>query len=504
MQKRFTHILKPVCFSLILLLLTLLISPVLQQKWIEYGSLGDTYVAEGFYDLEKNSIELAVMGSSQTIRSFSCMHLLENYGISAYSPSSGTQPMACTYYYAKRLLKTQQLKAVLIDVSSLYEEVNSSQFNRVTDLAPLSLDKLALLADSSKIIMHKNGKKAAVKHLWTHLLPIIQYHDRWSDLTAADFGLTEEAPFVLRGNTSRLKIKKQKGILVKEGQIDEYDLMQEDQRIYLEKTIQLFQDAGVRVTLIKTPKKDWTYTRMLGASEVAEQYGVDFLDFNTKKLFEAAGLSTKKDFADQEHLNLNGALKLTDYLAEYLSDKVSFNQAVLTEKDAADLAVFHRILEQNRMVTTADPEEFLSLLDDPDYEVFVMYGTDAAEPAYRQLDGALAQAGLTGGLDAAAGVNYAAHIKGGTVEFEELSESAVDYDTEMRNGKTVSLRCNYAKADGTTLLAGDEAAEIKNQGIHIFVFDQTRDLVQRGVTIAENSKGKLVLKTIKMTAEDEE
>ena len=106
MPKPLSRFVKVVCFLLIFFLLFNWVSGILQEKYVAYDTLAETYITDQFNELEPDSIELAFLGSSQIIRGVSCMHLLEDYHISAFSPATGTQPMMCTYYYAQRMLKT--------------------------------------------------------------------------------------------------------------------------------------------------------------------------------------------------------------------------------------------------------------------------------------------------------------------------------------------------------------------------------------------------------------
>ena len=66
-----------------------------------------------FYDEKKNSIEVAVLGSSQLVYGISCMRLLENYGISAYSLATGEQPVLCGYFYLREMTRRQNIKTVI-------------------------------------------------------------------------------------------------------------------------------------------------------------------------------------------------------------------------------------------------------------------------------------------------------------------------------------------------------------------------------------------------------
>lgn len=77
------RIAKAVILPLILLLCVIYLSDILQMKW-KYPCY-ESVVPEQFYDMEKNSIEVCVLGSSQVVYGISGMELYGEYGISAFS-----------------------------------------------------------------------------------------------------------------------------------------------------------------------------------------------------------------------------------------------------------------------------------------------------------------------------------------------------------------------------------------------------------------------------------
>ncbi|MBQ9062706.1 MAG: hypothetical protein IJ121_07815 [Eubacterium sp.] len=440
MSKRTGRILKVVCFLLIFVLLFHTVSSILQEKYIAYDTLAETYITDQFNHLEKNSIELAVLGSSQTVRGISGMRLLENYGISAFTPSTGKQPFMCTYYYAQRLLKTQQLKAAVIDVSMLYEPIKSQWFRRVADAAPWSIDKLRLLWHYAKFRAKKDGTKEALREMWSYLFPVMQFHDRWSTLTEDDFNYEENGPIVFRGNTTRIARNVFDSFIIDGQAIDPDTHPNKYELPYFRRTLNLFRDAGVPVLLIKTPKLGWTRSKSQGVQEIADEYGLDFLDFNTQELYDAAGFDINTDIADQEHLNFSGAFKLTDYLADYLTARYDFTETVPTEQDQADLAAWHALLRKNDLMLTDDAEVFLSCALDKDCTMVVT--VDAGRDIPGILKQKLAEMGFH--TDLFGKESYIGLMSGGTVTFEQTKKGTLDYDTVLPNG--LALRTSFIES----------------------------------------------------------
>ncbi len=343
MSGRSRKTIKGISFVLILCLLVNFLTVVLQEKWVEPESTGDTYIAEGFYQLDKNTIELAILGNSQAIRGFSGMRFLEKFGISSYCTASGAQPMVCTYYYASRMLKTQHMKAAVIEVGSLFESVTKPMIRRVLDPAPFSVDKMWLLWNYTKMIHRTQNLHTVSRHFWTLVFPVVQFHERWEQLTEDDFTWDEAEQFVFRGNTSRNTVKKVSLHLITENtDTDDKTEFKSRQIYYFRRLVELLKKEGIKVILVKTPKTGWSAGQSRLVQETADEYGVPFLDFNKEKLFEDAGFNMDEDFADKEHLNINGAEKLTDYIGSYLKKNVTFTECKITEKDRKELELYHR------------------------------------------------------------------------------------------------------------------------------------------------------------------
>ena len=347
MKEKVIRLTKALCFLTLAVLGLYVISSVLQKKWVEFETTSDTYIVSEFYELEDRNLDIAVIGSSQTVRDISCMRLLEDHHLSAYSLSGSNQPFIASYFYLREFLRYGRPKLVILDTSMLYERISSSLLHRVVDNAPLSINKIMLAYDYAKYVFHKKGLKKAGTEFWSFVFPVIQYHSRWNELTETDFDYKDKNRYIFRGNGLRSKKRKVKlkKILI-DGDEPEPDLRMTDfQLLYFRKLIELCQKEDIQVLLIKTPKGSWSASRSAGVEELAQEYGLDYLDFNRSVLFNAVGLDAAMDFSEPEHLNMLGAFKLTDYLADYVLGKYDFRIAAPTEQDMERLPLYHEFVQ---------------------------------------------------------------------------------------------------------------------------------------------------------------
>lgn len=60
------------------------------------------------------------------------------------------------------------------------------------------------------------------------------------------------------------------------------------------------------------------------AEKIIESRGYAVINFNTRDMIEELELDWKKDFYDPNHVNLAGAEKYTEFLAEYIAKNYKF------------------------------------------------------------------------------------------------------------------------------------------------------------------------------------
>ena len=339
---------KKICLAIlfwgILFVLYLRVNYVLQEKFLQGTS--DTFVTKQFYHLEPDSVDVVFLGSSQNVRGVSCMKLLEDYQISAFSIATSAQPLCATYYYLVETLKKQHPRLLILDMSMLYERVKEDGFRRVCDNAPLSRNKLELMWEHMKYLGQKKGRKEGFRYFMSYLFPIMQFHDRWKELTWTDFEPYQRPNKVYRGNIHHTESKPIEGMVIHEDDPPDDKEMVPNQLENFLRIAEYCKEKDIPLLLIKTPKLAWSWNRSVATRELAQKYGLAFYDFNLQELFEEAGFDESMDFSDQSHVNLRGALKLTDWLGKYMMENYDLPKAELTKKDLEDLEGYHQVLEE--------------------------------------------------------------------------------------------------------------------------------------------------------------
>lgn len=118
------------------------------------------------------------------------LQLYQEEGIRAYTIGSGHQPVMGSYYLLKNALLTQpNIKTVVLEVTELFVQSNEPSYRKVFDYLPLTSVKWEGIQERirwAELQDEEQGTDVAPSAA-EYVLPILSYHDRWSELTYDDF-----------------------------------------------------------------------------------------------------------------------------------------------------------------------------------------------------------------------------------------------------------------------------------------------------------------------------
>ena len=174
-------------FLMLLTIFTLIYLPKRDAEETEVGQVA------GFYQEPKNTLDVLFLGSCNMYSSVSPVLIYEKYGITGYAFCCPDEEMSTSYYYLREALKTQDLKAVVVESLFLTETNNSRRehYNRFAfDYLPISMNKIALALETSareSEFMKKYDQTAPDKLLTFagYMFPLLRYHAR-DDLSRND------------------------------------------------------------------------------------------------------------------------------------------------------------------------------------------------------------------------------------------------------------------------------------------------------------------------------
>lgn len=140
-------------------------------------------VLRGFYALPKNSIDVAVVGTSITFSAFMPMDAWHDYGISSYNYCTNVQFLNSLKYSLKDIERTQNPKVILVDISPfVFDHIVSNpdwsadskalhtKYN--LDSRRYSLDRFNLVDE----ILKDTGDKTTISDYLYYYFDIVRYH----------------------------------------------------------------------------------------------------------------------------------------------------------------------------------------------------------------------------------------------------------------------------------------------------------------------------------------
>ena len=286
--------------------------------------------------------EVIFLGDCEVYESFSPVTLWQEHGIESRVIGTPQQLLWHSYAALAEALERSSPRLVVLSVYALvYDEPQSEAYNRMAlEALPHSRAKWEVMRASL------TEDESAL----SYLLPILRYHDRWSELAWSDVTalLTPYAPVSSRGYLV------QTGVVSAASPLPNHEgaLLPPDPAFgetalgWFDRIATLCESHGVSLILVKAPTDSWRYP-WLEAYEaqtvaLAEQYGIPYYNLLTD--FERIGLDMTTDSYDGGlHLNVAGAEKLSRYFGRILTEKYTLTD---TREDAARVVVWQSEIER--------------------------------------------------------------------------------------------------------------------------------------------------------------
>ena len=297
-------------------LIFMFIQPFFVPKHI--GGDGDlTSIIQGYSKLDKDTLDIVFLGASQTFCGINTKELSDQYGISSYNYASSAQPIATTRFYLENAIKTQSPKLVVIDVCQAVQDDSNPEDKILSwnyDSVNPSFEKFSSLYDILK--------GDAVKAFSYTYCPLFLYHNRWSSIDEKDIGVVIDPDNYIfpqnRGFEPINKVEKQK--LAYNESITECDEIPPENKEAMINIANICDKKNIKLLFIKIPSPIWTKEKSNAIKDFTKSNNIDFIDMYEH--LEEIGIDVSKDFADDQHVNTEGADKVTDYLLNILQDRL--------------------------------------------------------------------------------------------------------------------------------------------------------------------------------------
>jgi len=286
------NLIKSIVFILIFLIMLAILSKIFVKKNNKKVEDMQEKVAKGILAEPENTIDMLVVGDSESYSSFIPLEAWNDYGFTSFVCGTPRQNLPHMFDFIKETCEKQDLKVVLIESNAI--------FRRFT------IDK-------------------SLTEFTYNVFPVFEGHDIWKHLSEQSlFGevnftnIQENKGFYYSRKVK--KVKNNPGIVKTEAS----KRIAIENKLYMKTIKNYCESRGIKVILYSCPSiKNWSYEKHNGIKKLAKELDLDYIDLNLKN--EEIKIDWSKDTRDRgDHLNFDGAKKITKYLGKYLFDKKIF------------------------------------------------------------------------------------------------------------------------------------------------------------------------------------
>jgi len=298
-------------FLLGLLALLAAASAVFQPKDNTHEAGMEEVSANGILAEPENTIDVLVVGDSESYAAVSPMQIWKEAGYTAYVCGTSSQELSYSYTMLDRAFQRQKPKIVILETLAVYRQM---------ELRDVGLDEIS------------------------RRLPIFRYHDRWKSIRANDFGGIPQSSWTSfnKGHWTTKNIDPC-GNDPYMTPTDSTPQIAPLNKWYVRAIKKLCEENGAQLLFLSTPSPiNWNYERHNGIQALAQELDCEYIDLNL--LNEQIKIDWSQDTHDKgDHLNHFGAVKVTQFLTEYLQEK-----AVLEDhRSDPAFAKWHEELKQH-------------------------------------------------------------------------------------------------------------------------------------------------------------
>lgn len=288
-----------------------LLQRLLMPKYVD--DVVEGALIEEYYREENKDFNVIFIGDCEVYENFSPVVLWQEYGINSYIRGSAEQYIWQSYYVLEDTLRYDTPDVVVFNAQSLqFNESQNEAYNRMT------LDGMKWSPSKVKAILVSMKEE---EKFVEYVFPILRYHTRWSELSAADVQyLFADKRVSHNGYYMRVDIKPAENVPGGRPLVD-YRFGDNAWK-YLDKMVSLCEEKGIRLILIKAPSlyPYWYEEYDKQVEEYAAEHELCYINF--LKLQEETGIDYSTDTYDAGlHMNLSGAEKLSRYLGQVLVDE---------------------------------------------------------------------------------------------------------------------------------------------------------------------------------------
>ena len=316
MEKRHFH---PGIFILVLAVSLSFLSSLMTPSFLRKNgmTLSGSTCSVSLSREKRNSIDVLVVGDSESYTSVSPMALWKQYGITSFDVGKAGAKISETKEMLEDALGTQSPQVVLLETNNLFRYKAKTEDEHASVLSDVCYEAF----------------------------PFLRYHNVWKQL------FTNELNGAFKGFKLTSVVRPYTGKTY--GKVVTGNQITPETYVYLNQIKSLCEKKGARLILYSAPSpKCYTKEKTDLLKKVAKKYGLTYLNLNSKT--DQIGINWNTDTRDHgDHLNTSGALKTTAYLGQYLTAKCS----VTGRSGRAETALWNKTYKKYKAAETKALQE---------------------------------------------------------------------------------------------------------------------------------------------------
>ena len=285
-----------------------------------------------FYLEEENSLDVVFMGASDVNTAFAPGLAYEKFGFTSYLYAFDANPGSLYKYQLKEILSKQNPQAIIIEINGfLYPgdyQASEARLRLFVENIPFSLNKL-------DAVYHYN-----VEDKVSYLFPLIKYHGDWikgNKLADAYRWRTTDGskPALWKGVTACTLTRPVEPSVaqIRTPTDPALNAIAEEQLIDFLEFCK--KENLTNLVFTRFPHRNYVghIAKVSRVEELLNQYGYSL--WNMEGKLDEIGLDINADFYDDEHVNIYGQEKMTEYIGSYLTTEWIDTPVAQSEKNAA-------------------------------------------------------------------------------------------------------------------------------------------------------------------------
>lgn len=309
-KERIVPIIKIMIFSIIFVILFVSITYIMKPFSVDLQNIG------GFYGEKKKSLDVVYIGGSACFVYWEPLKAYEENGIASYNFGANRIQAETYAYLVKEVLKKQNPEVIIIDARAFqYRDVDQPPgeiaYRNVISGTPFSLERAKFIETSVKKYLHQDTL--------SYHFDLIKFHTR-----RTDFHFKASIQLMMQTYQNSLK-----GFyfVPKVAPIQQLDFNTEKETSVSEETTQILDEL---LAYLKTTNQKYLFVvspyeerkehkeNFNFVERKIKESGYDFLDAN--EYAKEMKLNYNRDFYNNNHVNIFGADKYTEFLSSYLKE----------------------------------------------------------------------------------------------------------------------------------------------------------------------------------------